>query len=159
MNHDWKGSQQRSKNPWTCLKTSKNGTAESLVLSPWYSNGYQRGKGTRPRFWIVELGRFVTVRGGNGYPFPGSCLNRAYAGNLEFICPELERLVLSSSGQARILCKSLEFCKNFAFYFLLLSCEVCLRTKRELPGKAVRKIKRKAWKEERNFNSYSGANN
>lgn len=66
-----------------------------------------------------------------------------------------EKQVLSSGRQVRILDKSAELCKRFAFYFLLLSLEICSRTDERIAWKSCQRGKKESIKRRRDFNGYS----
>lgn len=65
-----------------------------------------------------------------------------------------EKQVLSSGRQVRILDKSAELCKRFAFYFLLLSLEICSRTDERIAWKSCQRGKKESIKR-RDFKGYS----
>ena len=89
-------------------------------------------------------------------PFSRVLLLQSLADNLDLICPEVERQVLSSGRQVRILDKSLEFRKSFAFYVLLLSLEVCSRTDERIAWKSCSIGKKASMERRGDFNSFPG---
>lgn len=89
-------------------------------------------------------------------PFSRVLPLQSLADNLDLICLEVEKQVLSSGRQVRILDKSAEFHKSFAFYFLLLSLEVCSRTDERIAWKSCQRGKKGSMERRGDFNSYPG---